>query len=400
MAVSVHHEILKSRTARRKIKAGAIIFVQMDRGLSIAYRRGPNGGRWIARWYVGDKKYRTEVVGTADDRLDPDGVQVLDFYQAQAKAREIFQRRDDVPSAVTVNDAVTAYIDFLKREKRSGRDAELRLNRLIVPALGARTVASLTLQDLEAWRNGLIPQAIDDPERLRRSKDTANRVLNYLKAAFNRAARDPACDITDDRAWRLLRPFPKVGSSRQLFLSEKQILTLLEKSSGSFKVLLTAAFLTGARYGELCALKVKDFDGEALHVRHGKTGSRYIFLTEEAVQFFGGLAKARGSDEPLLAREGSLPWKSSEQIRPMAAAVKAAQLPSETCLYSLRHAHASLALRNGANIQLLAENLGTSVAMIEKHYGKFTKADRIKMVQQAGPSLSSSKGQTTLQRVA
>ena len=35
------------------------------------------------------------------------------------------------------------------------------------------------------------------------------------------------------------------------------------------------------------------------------------------------------------------------------------------------------------NIKLLAENMGTSVRMIEKHYGKFVAAARQKLVEES-----------------
>ncbi len=39
-------------------------------------------------------------------------------------------------------------------------------------------------------------------------------------------------------------------------------------------------------------------------------------------------------------------------------------------VYSLRHTYATLRLENGANIYWLKQNMGTSVAMIERHYGQ------------------------------
>jgi hypothetical protein len=59
--------------------------------------------------------------------------------------------------------------------------------------------------------------------------------------------------------------------------------------------------------------------------------------------------------------------------------VKAAKLDAATTFYALRHTHISLALLAKVNIQVLAENTGTSVRMIEQHYGKFLKEDRRKM---------------------
>ena len=75
----------------------------------------------------------------------------------------------------------------------------------------------------------------------------------------------------------------------------------------------------------------------------------------------------------------------------MRDAVKRAKLPADCTAYSLRHTHASQALLNGMNIKLLADNLGTSVAMIEKHYGKFLAASRRQLVEASGPSLGSSR---------
>ena len=54
----------------------------------------------------------------------------------------------------------------------------------------------------------------------------------------------------------------------------------------------------------------------------------------------------------------------------------AEKIPESIVFYSLRHTHVSLALLGGVNIQALAKNLGTSIRMIEMHYGKFLRSDR------------------------
>jgi len=55
---------------------------------------------------------------------------------------------------------------------------------------------------------------------------------------------------------------------------------------------------------------------------------------------------------------------------------QAEKISESTVFYSLRHTHVSLALLGGVNIQVLAGNLGTSIRMIEMHYGKFLRSDR------------------------
>ncbi len=47
----------------------------------------------------------------------------------------------------------------------------------------------------------------------------------------------------------------------------------------------------------------------------------------------------------------------------------------ERKFYATRHTYISVALSAGVNIKWLAEQCGTSVAMIEKHYGRYIKDD-------------------------
>jgi hypothetical protein len=82
----------------------------------------------------------------------------------------------------------------------------------------------------------------------------------------------------------------------------------------------------------------------------------------------------------LLCRSDGFAWGKSHQQRPMKEAVQAAKLPAETVFYSLRHYHISKALLVGVPAQVIAENCGTSIRMLEKHYGKFMKADRLRMM--------------------
>ena len=42
----------------------------------------------------------------------------------------------------------------------------------------------------------------------------------------------------------------------------------------------------------------------------------------------------------------------------------------ERTIYSLRHTYATFRLENGTNVYWLKQNMGTSVQMIERHYGQ------------------------------
>ena len=57
----------------------------------------------------------------------------------------------------------------------------------------------------------------------------------------------------------------------------------------------------------------------------------------------------------------------------LSALLKSARLETDTSgakrtIYSLRHTYATFRLHEGVNQYLLARNMGTSAAMLEKHY--------------------------------
>lgn len=399
MARLVRNPKLDTRTARAKLpERREPYWSVMAEGCAIGYRRGARGGTWVARWRDKDGKQHYDALGPADDHVE--GAAVLTFAQAQEKARERFQARANAQAglgpavAITVAEACRRYIAYLKAEAKTAKDAEQRLNKHVLPVLGERVVSGLSLTELEEWRNALVRRDDDDPDMERRSKDTANRLLNYLKAAFNRLMLDPKNGITDDRAWRFLKPFEAVGQARQVHLDPAQIARLMHRTSGAFNRMIVSALLTGCRAGELKAMKVQDFHANTgtLHVSGGKTGKRDVVLTDEGVRFFREITAGRPAGDLLLVRDDGSPWAKDDHHRPMAKAVTAAELPADTVFYSLRHTYASQALMAGMNVQLLAENLGTSVTMIERHYGKFTKVARRQMIQSTALNLGLEAG--------
>jgi integrase len=210
-----------------------------------------------------------------------------------------------------------------------------------------------------------------------------------LRAALTLAWRDGHAG--DDSAWRRIKPYPATGAQREVFLTEEQIRSLLKKCDPDFAVLVRAGLYTGARPGELRVVTVGNFDAKTgtLQIPSGKTGARSVVLSDEAVAWFAKLSAKRPKGEPLLLRRDSdnTPWNNMDVSRRMRRAVKAAKLPEETCFYTLRHTYVSSALVRGVNIQLIAENVGTSIRMIEQHYGKFLQADRRKAFNAAPLSL-------------
>ncbi|MGH8256846.1 MAG: tyrosine-type recombinase/integrase, partial [Steroidobacteraceae bacterium] len=85
------------------------------------------------------------------------------------------------------------------------------------------------------------------------------------------------------------------------------------------------------------------------------------------------LAGGRASQARLFVRDDGRPWAHSGWDDLVRDAARAAGLPGEpgagTCLYTLRHSFITEALLGGLSTLEVARLVGTSVVMIEKHYG-------------------------------
>src|SRR5262245_2009002 len=90
MARLIRDTVLETRAARGRLKPrGKPYYRSLEPNLALGYRRAASGaGSWNARHYAGDGRYELEVIGTADDYSDADGVAILSYRQAITKARQ------------------------------------------------------------------------------------------------------------------------------------------------------------------------------------------------------------------------------------------------------------------------------------------------------------------------
>lgn len=383
---------LGSKSARLRLKPRRKpYYEQIAPGVTLGYlRRDSPPGSWQVRELV-EGSYRYRTFGSADDVGTADGRNVLTHAQAVRLAGG-----PSLPFAggpLTVRAAVEAYLKHLETRSAHAKETRQRAEQHILPSLGRYRVDHLTSTQLRDWLGTLVKaNTPTDPDRRRRSQDTANRVLAILKAALNAAWADDSNNIPTDAAWRRVKPFKNVGGSRVDHFDATQIRLLISKASQvdpHFASLLEAGYLTGARVGELTALDVADFDAgrSQLVIRAGKTGARVVTLTSDAVTFFKRICKDRAPHEILLLRADGARWGKSEQHRPFKCAAAAAELPTSASFYALRHSHISRAIEGGMPLSLLAENCGTSLAMIQKNYAKVLAATRKEFVEATAPKL-------------
>lgn len=102
----------------------------------------------------------------------------------------------------------------------------------------------------------------------------------------------------------------------------------------------TMSLLSGARWGELRALRVGDFDSRSgyLLIAESKSGkSRRIPLTDEGRAALESMTAGRDPGHVLLTRADGRPWGVQDQKRPIAEACAAATIKPPIGFRALRH---------------------------------------------------------------
>lgn len=323
-------------------------------------------GTWIARHRSKDGKQHYRALGAFQS-----------FDEAMKKAREWFAQCDGgSPEVVTVTQACERYVTDRRAEKGEGtaKDAEGRFRRLVYSnPIGRIALSDLRTAHVTDWRNAQIDTDPDDddPDAERRAKDSANRNLATLKAALNLAYRMGL--VSSTAQWDRVDSFQKVGKRRERFLTVPERKRLLAAASPELTRLLRAVLLTAARPGELAAATVGDLDTAGLLTLDGKTGRRIIPLSPDALSHLKSCAGKRDHQAPLLARADGKAWTRYDWRDQVGAARVIAGLPDDVVMYNLRHVAISEMSISGIDVLTVARIAGTSVAMIQKHYGHLSK---------------------------
>jgi integrase len=104
------------------------------------------------------------------------------------------------------------------------------------------------------------------------------------------------------------------------------------------------ALLTGPRYGELIALRARDFDEPS-------------------------------ANEIILRKADGTAWKKNDQFEPIRETCTAAKIAPRLTFHAIRHTTASLLVEKGVPLAFVAEMLGhTDTRMVSKHYAHLAKS--------------------------
>lgn len=352
-------------------------------GCFLGFRPSKRGGKgtWIARVYDEDRR-RYQVKSLGDfGTLQGNAMFAAAKKEAEALA-ELVETGGEIRAKVeTVTDACRDYA-------ASRPDAEGRFKRYVYcDPIGKVKLGKLRRRHLTEWRKRLE----DTPSQVSRSKggdtrtrarapSTVNRDMAVLRAALGKVLSPGTPN--SEAAWQeALKAIPNADGRRNLYLDREQRRLLLASVGAEAQPFVRALCLLPLRPGAMAGLTAGDFDRRTAELTIGKdkTGKpRRIQLPAEAAELMASQAKEKLPLAPLFTRASGKVWDKDSWKRPISAAVKAAGLPSATTAYTLRHSTITDLVSAGLPLLTIAQISGTSVEMIERHYGHLARDAAVK----------------------
>jgi integrase len=360
-------------------------------------------------WYVQPQGLNQSRLGLADDYQDADGRNVLTFAQASRLAveRAVEAKKTDRRVAPrgghTVGEAVDEYLEKLEAEgKNSIGEIRRVLNKDILPDWRSVAFDDITETRINRWlakkineprriRGGKALPIDESPEGVRRRRATAQKKWTILRRALN-IGRERGW--SDGRAWAGIKNLKNIDPPEDEFPTLKECQRLARRAPADFRPIIEATFLCGAAFGELIAMRVRDYTPSSGHVRvfNSKRRPRHIPLTKDGVGLFDELTAGKDADDLIFTHKDRRGWRKSEQGRPMAEANTKAKLEPPITLTRLRKAYGSLLLNAGVDLETVAKAMGhSSSAVTRKHYSRLLQSTVDEQIRKALPSLGIKK---------
>ena len=251
---------------------------------------------------------------------------------------------------------------------------EGRLRNHVLPTFGGRPIGSITPEDVREWVADLVRTGL--------SADTVKAVFLTASQVFDTAEVDRVIGRSPCVPMRRKLPRPKVRAE-MLFLDDHQVDALVSAVDRRYRVLVLMAAYTGARAGELEALRVErvnwlrrrfhvvetlsEVRGELRFGGTKTTGStRWVPMPSFVVDELRAHVGAYPSPERLVftSAEGGPVRHRNFMARHFKPAVRRAGLPAGLRFHDLRHTAAAFMIAEGASMEQVKQILGHSTIRV------------------------------------
>jgi integrase len=351
-------------------------------------------GVWQLRVFVGRDAKGTPIqkMKTVDSGTGKAGAGVREARAVLAKMKSEVEenggtRRTVASSGLTVARLLDRYIDHCTQQGRSPttlHEYRRLADRVLGPRFGFTKVDRLEHEQLDAFYAELRAQGLSN-NYVRRIHSLMSSSLRFgQRKRLVRASHNPA---------GLASPPPKVMDEvvAPTVSEVQQVISAAEAISPAFATMVLLAALTGARRGELCALRWSDVDfvtgtltiGSSVYEKTHAEGARWgiketktrqkrrVALDVVAAEALNrhriaveALAETLGLDVPEKAfifsdsPQGAEPWRPGIVTERYARIAKT--VGANTRFHTLRHFMATDAIADGGDIVTVSKRLGHS----------------------------------------
>ena len=411
-------------------------------GRSIGYWK-PDGrpDLWMARYRTKAGGYREKQIGRTDTRTRADGTDVLSYEQAAEVARAWFgtkavrrlalptkplgpvttldyrspgEREPDEP--YTVGDALAEWFAWRRLTATEATYLTLlsSVNLNVVPRLAHLDAETVNGEHVRWFAEDMLrtppkrgqrkqgpKRAIESltEEELRKRKKTTNTLISVVRQSLLMAWESGRID--SERAHRCWRRMPNVDRPRILHLSRAECRDLLAACPPDLRRVVLGALYTGCRFAELMRMRASHVgrDGYGVWIEPCKNYKpRFVFLPDEGMAFFLGLAAGKKAGQALFVRDDGRQWRYNLKA-PFKKAVRAAGLPEAFTFHGLRHTYASQLVQSGAPLIVVSEQLGhRTINTVANTYGHLAPQIREAEVRQRFTTVDDALGAEAARR--
>jgi integrase len=316
--------------------------------------------------------YRYRLEGRGSERPQVGGFATR--AEAEKALRKIIDRLGPGGGRATIT--LSEFVDEYLEMHQAAPVTIAKLRWLLGKAtakLGETRLADLSPRDVYAWR-----MTVPEGHRF--------EATQALRQVLNRAV---GWGLLDYNPAKLGVPNPpRRAKEKRPFETWRQIEAVATQLGPVYGPMIIFTAATGLRPSELFGLEQRDVDRQlgVVYIRrayangrlkHTKTrlSTRAVPLQAKALE---ALDQLPASDNPILfpnMRGGRIDFRIFGRKHWRPAQVKAGTDPIRG-LYDLRHTYATFALRAGVPVFAVSRFMGTSIAMIDRHYGHLANDSR------------------------
>jgi integrase len=318
-------------------------------------------------WKDADGRYHVGkmVGGKRVHRILPADATARDAKRIEALVTESLERDKavNIPGNPLISEAMTLYLVHAKN-LRSPKTAAYHAKRAgqwatMYRASQARAFAAHMVADMQpAYKPG-----------------TINRTLGTVKKALHMAWE---LNRTPEDFSRHIKRLPE-NNARDLFLTIEQVQAIANHASPQTKAAIWVAILTGARRGEILAIKPEDIGPDSITIRASNTKT----LRTRTVPIVPAL-------RPWLAH---LPLAMNyEGLKSgFRRAREAAEMP-HVRFHDLRHSCASLLVNMGVPLEVIRDILGHTTVKTTERYAHLSTEKARTALESLGAAISQATG--------